>query len=88
VEGHVRQHHGVLEHGKDAVHAWFAVGVVPPIAVHRQQYGDKVGDQTIPLVLQRLLLQTGYLSLLSTRGEQVVGDDQVDSREEQEGTKA
>ena len=40
VVAHVGQHHRVLEHGEDGVHARLAVRVVAPVAVHRKDYAE------------------------------------------------
>ena len=51
---HVREDHGVLEHGEDAVHPGLAVHVVTPVAVHGRQDTTKVCHQQLSLVSQRL----------------------------------
>lgn len=52
--GHVGQDHCVLEQGEDGVHPWFTVGVMPPVAVHGEHDADKVSDETVLLVGQRV----------------------------------
>ena len=49
VEGHVGQHHRVLQHGEHGVHAGLTEGVVPPVAVDRRQDAAEIGHQEPPL---------------------------------------
>ena len=41
VVAHVGEDDRVLEHGEDGIHARLAVGVVAPVAVHRNDYAEE-----------------------------------------------